>query len=226
LTNPVTDRYGRPVGPGESTHFIGLQKEGLMRRRRSRRYRWLPAALTAGGLALILLGGVAASPGGAPDNASTAEVGLVADNASATVVPNADFLKTRARALEMLEDAVQRLRSAGTTSASAAADRLEAVGDRLARVTPSQPEELEAIIADLNREVARGFIGRSSGIARPSAIAPGAQPQLSPGEDRLSLLREVLAILRDIVEVLRQLIESLFPPPPYAPHPYNHSPHG
>ena len=59
-----------------------------MRRRRSRRYRWLPAALTAGGLALILLGGVAASPGRAPDEASTAEVGLLyaADAVGVTII--------------------------------------------------------------------------------------------------------------------------------------------
>ena len=196
-----------------------------MRRRRSRRYRWLPAALTAGGLALILLGGVAASPGRAPDEASTAQVGLVADNASATVVPNADFLKVRAQALEMLGDAIQQLRSAGTAATSAAADRLETIAGRLAQATPSQPEELEAIVADLNREIARGLVGRASGILQPNAIAPQALPTMGPADERLNLLRQVLSILRELIEILRELIGNLFPPPPYAPPPYR-APHG
>jgi hypothetical protein len=180
--------------------------------------------LTAGGLALILLGGVAASPGRVPDETSTAEVGLVADNTSATVVPNADFLKVRAQALDMLGDAIQQLRSVGTAATAAAADRLEAIAGRLARATPSQPEELEAIVADLNREIARGLVGRAGSIVRPNAIAPQAVAMLTPADERLNLVRQVLAILRELIDILRQLIGNLFPPPPYAPPPYR-APH-
>lgn len=182
-----------------------------MVRRHSRRYRWLPMMLTVGGLGLILLGGVVATPGRTPETASTTHVGLVADNTAATVVPNADFLRRRARILEMLDVSISQLRSNGTSFSAAAADRLDAIGMRLALASPSEPEEMEAIVADLKREATRKLAGR------PGDPAPRAGIQHTSTPGRVVPIREIVITLGDIVAALRDLIRGLFPPPPYIP---------
>lgn len=182
-----------------------------MRRRQSRRYRWLPMMLTAGGLALILLAGVVATPGRTPEPPSTTRVGLVADNTSATVVPNADFQRGRGKVLGMLDETVSQLRSKDTPFTAAAADRLDVIGQRLEAASPSEPDELDAIVADLNREA------RYKLAARPGDPAPnlGIQNARRPRPRPVPPPREVVILLGDIIDALRDLIRGLFPPPPY-----------
>jgi hypothetical protein len=183
-----------------------------MRRRQSRRYRWLPMMLTAGGLALILLAGVVATPGRTPEPPSTTQVGLVADNTSAAVVPNANFQRGRADVVGMLDEAVTQLRSRDTPSTAAAADRLDVIGQRLEAASPSEPDELEAIVADLNQEA------RHKLAARPGDPVPnlGIQSARRPRPHPVTPPRRVIVLLGDIIAALRDLIRGLLPPIPYV----------